>query len=419
MNSLKPIKINDKFKPLFEENTRYFIITGERGTAKSSTVNIYLTLKLLQVHQTILFTRFTLVSAKDSIIPEFKEKIEWLNLEGRFDITQQDIINHATKSNIMFRGIKTSQGDQTAKLKSLNNVNVWVIDEAEELTDEKTFDKINLSVRNPNNKNIVILVLNPAPRTHWIYKRFFLGKVPDNFNGIKDNITYINLDIFDNIDNLDTDLVSELLKLKEENPDEYKRRTQSAWLDNDEDITFNYSQLKWFDEIDLKQAELVSYCDVADQGVDFLCFVIGAIIGQNIFIIDVVYTQAGSEITEPMIVEMILRYKINRNIFESNNQGLQFTKSLKKELPDEFKKCCIAIPNTVNKHSRIIIQRKTIIENFYFKRTKEPMYNKFIEHLTSYTNDGKFDFDDAPDALAGLSKDIVNNILPILNNKRP
>lgn len=413
MNSSKPIKINDKFKSLFEEKTRYYIITGERGTSKSFTVNTFLTLKLLQAHQTILFTRFTLTSAKDSIIPEFKEKIDLLNLSGKFDITNYDIINHRNESSIMFRGIKTSQGDQTAKLKSLTNVNIWVLDEAEELTDEKTFDKINLSIRSKRAKNIIILILNPAPKTHWIYKRFFLNIVPDDFNGTKGNVTYINLELDDNIDNLDVDLVNELLWLKENDPIEYNLRVQKAWLDNDDSIVFNYSKLKWFDEIDLNQAEIVSYCDVADQGTDFLCFIVAAIIGENVFIIDVIYTQLGSEVTEGLIIDMFDRYQISRCIFESNNQGLMFTKLIKKSLPLEKQKSIFAMSNSTNKHTRIITQRRNILD-CHFKRTNEKMYTQFLTHLTSYTFDAKFEPDDAPDAMSGLVKDIYQIVFPRL-----
>jgi hypothetical protein len=63
------------------------------------------------------------------------EKIELLNLESAFDIQLRDIYSKVSNSKIMFRGIKTSQGIQTAKLKSLTDVNIWVIDEAEELAD--------------------------------------------------------------------------------------------------------------------------------------------------------------------------------------------------------------------------------------------------------------------------------------------
>ena len=79
--------------------------------------------------------------------PEFQEKIELLNLEHDFEILKSEIKNKQSGSEILFKGLKTSSGDQTANLKSLQGVTTWILDEAEELVDEKTFDKINLSIR--------------------------------------------------------------------------------------------------------------------------------------------------------------------------------------------------------------------------------------------------------------------------------
>ena len=66
---------------------------------------------------TILFTRYTLTSAHVSIIPEFLEKIELINRYSDFHITKDEIINLKTGSKILFKGIKTSSGQQTASLK--------------------------------------------------------------------------------------------------------------------------------------------------------------------------------------------------------------------------------------------------------------------------------------------------------------
>ena len=79
----------------------------------------------------ILFTRYTLVSAAISIIPEFIEKIELMQMEDQFVVTKDEIINILTGSKIIFKGIKTSSGTQTANLKSLQGVTTWVLDEAE------------------------------------------------------------------------------------------------------------------------------------------------------------------------------------------------------------------------------------------------------------------------------------------------
>src|SRR5690606_37283535 len=106
-------------------------------------------------------------------IPEFKEKLDILGLSNLFDITKTEITNKINGSAIYFRGIQTSSNDNTANLKSINNVSILVIDEAEELTDEMIFDRIDLSVRQKGVSNKVIIILNPAPKEHLIYKRFF------------------------------------------------------------------------------------------------------------------------------------------------------------------------------------------------------------------------------------------------------
>jgi phage terminase large subunit len=95
-----------------------------------------------------------------------------MNLNSRFDVNKSEITNKESGSEIIFRGIKSSSGDQTANLKSLQGVTTWILDEAEELTDEKTFDKINLSIRQKGIQNRVILI-HQSNKEHWIYKRFF------------------------------------------------------------------------------------------------------------------------------------------------------------------------------------------------------------------------------------------------------
>ena len=57
------------------------------------------------------------------------------------------MLNKSNQSDILFRGIRTSAGNQTASLKSLQGISTWVLDEAEELIDEDIFDTIDLSIR--------------------------------------------------------------------------------------------------------------------------------------------------------------------------------------------------------------------------------------------------------------------------------
>ena len=166
------IAINKKYN-LLGSDSRYFVITGGRGSGKSYSLNSFLLLLTYESGHVILFTRYTLTSANVSIIPEFIDKIDRADLSNDFYITKDEIVNLKTGSKILFKGIKTSSGTQTANLKSLAGVTTFVLDEAEELVDEDVFDKIDLSVRHNTKQNRVILILNPVTKEHFIYKRFF------------------------------------------------------------------------------------------------------------------------------------------------------------------------------------------------------------------------------------------------------
>ena len=190
--------IHSKYKTLGND-TRYFVVTGGRGSGKSYSVNSLLVRLTYEVGHVILFTRYTMASAHISIIPEFLEKLEKYDRVDDFHITKDEITNLRTGSKIIFKGLKTSSGDQTANLKSLQGVTTWVLDEAEELVHEDTFDKIDLSIRAKNKDNRVILILNPTTKEHFIYKRFFEGRgVEGGSNTTKDDVTYIHTTYEDN-----------------------------------------------------------------------------------------------------------------------------------------------------------------------------------------------------------------------------
>ncbi len=224
---------------MFVNDTRYFIITGGRGSSKSFGVGTFANLLSFEAGHRILFTRQTMTSAHLSIIPEFQEKIDLMELNNSFEVNKSEIKNKQSGSEIIFRGIKTSSGDQTANLKSLQGVTTWILDEAEELIDETTFDKINLSIRQKGKQNRIVLILNPATKEHWIYKRFFESKgVQEGFNGIKDDVTYIHTTYQDNIENLDSSFIDEIERIKISNPKKYQHVILGGWLDKAEGVVF-------------------------------------------------------------------------------------------------------------------------------------------------------------------------------------
>ena len=243
------------YHPLYEDKEKFIIlITGGRGSGKSFNTSTFierLTFEMTPaekiVHQ-ILYTRYTMVSAGMSIIPEMMEKIDLDGTTKYFKTTKTDIVNKMTKSRIMFRGIKTSSGNQTAKLKSIQGITTFVCDEAEEWTSEDEFDKIMLSIRKKGIQNRIIIIMNPCDSNHFIYKKYIekTHKLVE-IDGVQvqisthPNVLHIHTTYFDNLENLSPEFLKEVEDMKVNNPEKYAHVVIGRWADVAEGAVFK----KW------------------------------------------------------------------------------------------------------------------------------------------------------------------------------
>lgn len=204
----QPIKISEKYEPLFSlpDNVDIYIVTGGRNSQKSFATGLATCINTIERNHRVLYTRYTMVSADDSIIPEFTEKIYVLNWEHRFDIKQGRITisenekkgDKNKRGKIVFKGLKPSSGKQTANLKSLKDFSMFIVEEAEEIPTFEEWDKICKSIRSVDVKPVYILILNPALKSHWVYEKFFEEKgIKEGFNGIVDNVCYIHTSYLD------------------------------------------------------------------------------------------------------------------------------------------------------------------------------------------------------------------------------
>lgn len=400
------IKINEKFEPLFKQpkNVRYYIVTGGRGSGKSFGASIWANLKTFENSSRILYTRYTLNSAHISIIPEFTDKLELLNVHNSFHVTKQEILNKETGSEILFRGIKTSSGNQTANLKSLSNVATWILDEAEELVDEDTFDKIDLSIRSEEAQNIVVLILNPTIKEHWIYKRFFERRnIPDMFCGIVDDTCYIHTTYEDNIDNLSESFIKTVEQIKEDDPEKYQHVILGGWLEHLDGVLFTKFDLSYYNELNKDSVVgKLCYVDTADAGTDSHCAVIGYLVGDKLYIEDVVYTDEDTSVNVDMTADLVNRHKPEYCRIETNFGGGMYRNMLQPKITGET--MLLAVNNSTNKHSRIVQMAGFIKQHVRFKEnvTHGSEYYHFMHNIYQYTKDGKAPHDDGIDALVGL-----------------
>ena len=249
------IKTHKVYYPLYNDKEKFiYLITGGRASGKSYGVGTFIERltfeynKDKQIAHQILYTRYTMTSAGMSVIPEFLEKVDLDGTGSYFHKANNDVVNTMTKSRVMFRGINTSSGNQTAKLKSIQGITTFVVDEAEEWLNEDEFERIMLSIRTKGLQNRVIIIMNPADSNHWVYKRFIQDthKLVE-YDGVPvqisthPNVLHIHTTYLDNLEHLSEQFMKEVLAMKRDNPDRYAHIVMGRWADVAEGAVFK----KW------------------------------------------------------------------------------------------------------------------------------------------------------------------------------
>ncbi len=241
------VNLSKKYQPLWKPKTRYVLITGGRGSQKSFAVSSWACNKITDEQEpwTILYTRYTMQSAEISVIPEFTEKIELLGKTSSVHVTKTLVECLKTGSKIIFSGIKTQSGNQTARLKSIPGLNVFIVDEAEEFRNEADFNTIDDSIRMKGVLNLVVIVMNPQDTEHWIWKRWFeKSHRMELIDGVQipisthPEVTHIHTTWRDNWRHLNPDYLEKIKLLRVSNQSAYAHRYLGQWLMKREGVIY-------------------------------------------------------------------------------------------------------------------------------------------------------------------------------------
>lgn len=302
------IKTHKPYYPLYEDKEKFiYLITGGRGSGKTTAVSAFIERltfeynKEKQIAHQILYTRYTMASAGMSIIPEFLDKVQLDGTEAYFHKANNDVINTMTKSRVMFRGINTSSGNQTAKLKSIQGVTTFVVDEAEEWVNEDEFERVMLSIRQVGLQNRVIIIMNPCDSNHWVYQRFIKDTHRiEYFDGVPvqisthPNVLHIHTSYLDNIEFLSEQFMKEILSMKQNNPERYAHVVMGQWADVAEGAVFK----KWgivdeFPEYAKKISRAMDFGYTCFKGDTLITTMRGDIPIKDVEIGDMVLTRKG------------------------------------------------------------------------------------------------------------------------------
>ena len=143
----------------------------------------------------------------------------------------------------------------------------------------------------------------------------------------------------------------------------------------------------------------IGYVDVSDAGKDFTACAIGAIIGDHVYIVDYVFDRSNTDVTIPMVSNVLEKWDVKYCRVESNAMGAMFARELQRNTKTRI----LQVANTQNKITRIIMQSAFIIQKMTFIQRDNPSATGFIDNLIAFSKEGKNKNDDAPDCVAGLA----------------
>lgn len=156
-------------------------------------------------------------------------------------------------------------------------------------------------------------------------------------------------------------------------------------------------------------SKVKNYTDTADTGDDYLCSIDYVEYNQEAYVINVIYTKDGMEITEPAVAKMLFDDKVNEADIESNNGGRGFARNVESILLQKFNSNrCIINPfyQDKNKQSRILSNSTWVMNHIYFPVNWADKFPDYYDSMVRYQKEGKNAHDDAQDATTGIAEKV-------------
>lgn len=212
------------------EDLFYYLLYGGRAGSKSFTSSIYLANRLVNCKGNLVYCRQYMSNVKETIIPEFLEKISLLNIGHLLKVNKDNITCLTNGNKLWFKGLETAEGTAEASMKGIKSLSVVLVDEAQEVK-EKAFDRLLGTIRDKNLNLKVILCLNPTDEKSWMFTRFFKGLDYD-FSGIIGNKLYVYSCYKDSLKYLSDTYLQEIENIRINDPLKYENQYLGKWEKN-------------------------------------------------------------------------------------------------------------------------------------------------------------------------------------------
>lgn len=173
-------------------------------------------------------------------------------------------------------------------------------------------------------------------------------------------------------------------------------------------VVFGKNDLQYYDKLpDLDWDAIVAVADPSEGKGDYTCMPVGFVSGTEVYIEDVVFSQALPEVNAPKCGAMCVKHGVKICQVESNANGLLFAEKVENQINGMGGRTSVRTKRTTaNKQTKIIVASDNIRNHFWFRNPNYldsgSEYAQFLRNLWSYSQVSKNQHDDAPDAVAML-----------------
>jgi predicted phage terminase large subunit-like protein len=165
-------------------------------------------------------------------------------------------------------------------------------------------------------------------------------------------------------------------------------------------------------------------CDEAFGGGDYVSAPVCYQFDEDYYIVDAVFNNGDKSITQPRIVETILKWNTQAIQFEETKTTVSYRTEIETELKEKHKYKLNSYgkptPGKLGKVNRILDKAPEIRKMYFLEekyRSKE--YKKFVQNIYEFNKEGKVKHDDAPDSLAMLCDMKYNSCGKVTATKNP
>lgn len=173
-------------------------------------------------------------------------------------------------------------------------------------------------------------------------------------------------------------------------------------------VVFGKNDLQYYDKLpDLDWDAIVAVADPSEGKGDYTCMPVGFVSGTEVYVEDVVFSQALPEVNAPKCGAMCVKHGVKICQVESNANGLLFAEKVENQINSMGGRTSVRTKRTTaNKQTKIIVASDNIRNHFWFRNPNYldsgSEYAQFLRNLWSYSQVSKNQHDDAPDAVAML-----------------